>query len=184
MKFEETTLPGVVLVEPDVHRDDRGFFLEFFHERRYAEAGIEARFVQDNHSRSMKGTLRGLHLQHPHAQAKLVRVLSGSVFDVAVDVRVGSPHFGRWVGFELTAESQHQLWVPVGFAHGFAVTSDTADFEYKCTDFYAPDCELVVRWDDPAIGIEWPIDAPTLSPRDAGAPLLADLTERLPRYEG
>ncbi len=184
MKFEETTLPGVVLVEPDVYRDDRGFFLEFFHERRYAEAGIEARFVQDNHSRSMKGTLRGLHLQHPHAQAKLVRVLSGSVFDVAVDVRVGSPHFGRWVGFELTAESQHQLWVPAGFAHGFAVTSDTADFEYKCTDFYAPDCELVVRWDDPAIGIEWPIDAPTLSTRDAGAPLLADLTEKLPRYEG
>jgi len=184
VKFEETRLPGVVLVSPDVHRDPRGFFLESFHERKYAEAGIDARFVQDNHSRSAQGTLRGLHLQHPHAQAKLVRVLAGSVFDVAVDVRVGSPWFGQWVGYELTAESQQQLFVPTGFAHGFAVTSEGADFEYKCSDFYAPEYELVVRWDDPAIGIDWPIEQPTLSTRDAAAPLLEELTGKLPRYEG
>jgi len=184
VKFEPTRLPGVVLVKPDVHRDDRGFFLESFHERKYAGGGIDAHFVQDNHSRSAKGTLRGLHLQHPHAQAKLVRVLAGSVFDVAVDVRVGSPHFGQWVGADLTAENQHQLFVPAGFAHGFAVTSEHADFEYKCSDFYAPECELVVRWDDAAIGVDWPIETPALSGRDTDAPLLADLTSVLPTYEG
>ncbi len=184
MKVEETRLPGVVLVKPDVHRDPRGFFIETYHAERYAKAGLDARFVQDNHSRSAAGTLRGLHLQHPKAQAKLVRVLQGSVFDVAVDVRVGSPHFGQWVGAELTAENQHQLYVPAGFAHGFAVTSEFADFEYKCSDLYAPDCELVVRWDDPAIGIDWPIEAPTLSARDAEAAPLADLEASLPRYAG
>ena len=183
MKFTETRLRGVFLVEPVVHSDERGFFLESFHERTYADAGIEVHFVQDNHSRSGHGTLRGLHLQHPHGQAKLVRVLAGSVFDVAVDVRVGSPQFGQWVGFELTAESQHQLFVPAGFAHGFAVTSETADFEYKCSDFYEPSCEQVVRWDDPAIGIDWPLADPTLSARDAEARPLADLIDELPRYE-
>jgi len=182
MKFTETRLPGVILVEPTVHRDDRGFFLESFHARKYADAGIDVAFVQDNHSRSGRGTLRGLHLQHPHGQAKLVRVIQGSVFDVAVDVRVGSPHFGGWVGFELSAESQNQLFIPAGFAHGFAVTSDTADFEYKCSDFYTPTDEVVVRWDDPAIGIEWPVETPTLSARDARAPSLAELMDRLPRY--
>lgn len=184
MKFEPTRLPGVVLVKPDVHRDDRGFFVECYHERKYAEGGIGTRFIQDNHSRSGLGTLRGLHLQHPNAQAKLVRVATGSVFDVAVDVRVGSPTFGQWVGAELTAENQHQLFVPEGFAHGFAVTSETADFEYKCSDLYAPDSEVVVRWDDPAIGIDWPIETPVLSARDADAPLLADVSEHLPRYQG
>jgi dTDP-4-dehydrorhamnose 3,5-epimerase len=183
VKFEPTRLPGVIRIEPDVHRDARGFFLETYHAQKYAEAGIDVRFVQDNHSRSSRGTLRGLHLQHPRGQAKLVRVLEGTVFDVAVDVRVGSPHFGQWVGFELTAETQHQLFVPAGFAHGFAVTSERADFEYKCSDVYAPECELVVRWDDPAIGIDWPIEAPTLSARDAQAPLLADLTDGLPKFQ-
>jgi len=182
MKFTETRLPGVILVEPTVHRDDRGFFLESFHARKYADAGIDVTFVQDNHSRSGRGTLRGLHLQHPHGQAKLVRVIHGSVFDVAVDVRVGSPHFGQWVGFELSAESQNQLFIPAGFAHGFAVTSDTADFEYKCSDFYTPTAEIVVRWDDPAIGIEWPVEGPTLSARDAGAASLAELMDKLPRW--
>lgn len=184
MKFEATRLPGVVLVKPDVHRDERGFFLESYHEEKYRQGGIGARFVQDNHSRSVRGTLRGLHLQHPRAQAKLVRVLAGSVYDVAVDVRLGSPHFGRWVGVELTAANQHQLFVPEGFAHGFAVLSEVADFEYKCSDFYAPDCELVIRFDDPAIGIDWPGSAPTLSARDAEAPGLAELEAKLPRYRG
>ena len=183
MKSTETRLRGVFLVEPVVHRDARGFFLESFHEQKYARAGIDSHFVQDNHSRSGQGTLRGLHLQHPHGQAKLVRVLQGSVFDVAVDVRLGSPRFGEWVGVELSAESQHQLFVPAGFAHGFAVTSETAEFEYKCSEFYEPSAELVVRWDDPAIGIDWPIEDPTLSQRDAEASLLAELTEKLPRFE-
>ena len=182
MKSTETRLRGVFLVEPVVHRDARGFFLESFHEQKYARAGIDSHFVQDNHSRSGQGTLRGLHLQHPHGQAKLVRVLQGSVFDVAVDVRLGSPQFGEWVGVELSAESQHQLFVPAGFAHGFAVTSETAEFEYKCSEFYEPSAELVVRWDDPAIGIDWPIEDPTLSQRDAEASLLAELTEKLPRF--
>ena len=185
MKFTETRLPGVILVEPVVHRDDRGFFVETYQTQRYIEHGIDVTFVQDNHSRSGHGTLRGLHLQHPNAQAKLVRVIDGSVFDVAVDVRVGSPHFGEWVGVELTAESQHQLFVPAGFAHGFVVTSERADLEYKCSALYAPDCEHVVRWDDPAIGIEWPLDgAPTLSSRDAKAQPLDALKDVLPRYEG
>lgn len=182
MKFTQTRLSGVYLVEPVVHRDERGFFLESYHARKYAAAGIDVQFVQDNHSRSGYGTLRGLHLQHPHAQAKLVRVLEGSVFDVAVDVRVGSPQFGQWVGVELTAERQNQLFIPAGFAHGFAVTSERADFEYKCSDFYEPSAEVVLRWDDPAIGIEWPIERPTLSERDARAPVLAELMDKLPRY--
>ena len=181
MKFTPLAIPEVVLVEPDVHRDDRGFFLETYQARKYAQGGIDAVFVQDNHSRSVRGTLRGLHAQVEHAQGKLVRAVAGSVFDVAVDIRLGSPTFGRWVGVELTAESFRQLWIPPGFAHGFCVTSDVAEFEYKCTDFYVPQAEIVVAWNDPEIGIDWPVEAPLLSARDAAAPALATQRDRLPR---
>lgn len=180
MDFIETELPEVILVEPDVHRDDRGFFVETYHERRYAEGPVRARFVQDNHSRSMVRTLRGLHAQVDPGQGKLVRVIEGSIFDVAVDIRDGSPSFAKWVGVELSAENFRQLWIPPGFAHGFCVTSARAQVEYKCTEFYDPDHEIGIRWNDPAIGIEWPIDEPLLSAKDATAPLLAEIT-RLPR---
>ena len=168
-------LPEVLIVEPKIHRDARGFFAETYHARRYAESGITAAFVQDNHSRSQKGVLRGLHYQlRPHAQGKLVRVTSGRVFDVAVDMRRRSATFGRWFGVELSAQNHRQLWIPPGFAHGFLVLSDTADFLYKTTDFYAPQAEGSVRWDDPGIGIAWPDIgmAPQLSAKDQQAPLL------------
>ena len=184
MKFLQTELPGVVLVEPDVHRDGRGFFLEAYHARKYREGGIDAVFVQDNHSRSSRGILRGLHLQTRRPQGKLVRVVTGEVYDVAVDVRVGSPAFGRFVGVRLSAEDQRQLYIPPGFAHGFAVLSEEADFEYKCTDFYDPGGELSIAWNDPAIGIAWPLSAPSLSAKDAAARPLAELSEQLPRYIG
>lgn len=184
MNIETLSLPGVLLITPKVFGDARGFFVETFAAERYAEAGIDAPFVQDNLSRSPKGVLRGLHLQHPHGQGKLVQVVEGSVFDVAVDVRVGSPHFGKWVGAELSAENHCQLWVPPGFAHGFVVTSEHALFSYKCTDTYHPECELSVLWNDPAIGIEWPIDAPVLSDKDRAAKALADVDkEQLPRWQ-
>ena len=184
MEFKPLAIPEVVLVEPDVHRDDRGFFLETYQQRKYAPAGIDLDFVQDNHSRSTRGTLRGLHAQLVHPQGKLVRVVVGEVFDVAVDIRVGSPTYGRWVGETLSADNFKQLWVPPGFAHGFCVTSEIAEFEYKCTDFYHPEGEIVVAWNDPAIGIDWPIADPLLSGRDAAADPLAAHTEKLPRYEG
>ena len=184
MKFVPTELPGVVMVEPDVYRDGRGFFLESYHVRKYREAGIDAVFVQDNHSHSSRGILRGLHLQTRRPQGKLVRVVTGEVFDVAVDVRVGSPSFTRFVGVRLSADDQRQLYVPPGFAHGFVVLSEEADFEYKCTDFYDPGGELSIAWNDPDIGIPWPIESPSLSSRDAAAPRLAELTEQLPRYGG
>ena len=177
MKFTETDLPGVVLIEPRVFRDDRGFFMETWQARRFQEAGIDAAFVQDNFSRSSRGTLRGLHYQVKHAQGKLVRVVAGEVFDVAVDIRQSSPNFGRWTSAVLTSENKHQLWIPPGFAHGFLVLSEIAEFEYKCTDFYAPDFDRSIRWDDPAIGIEWPLrpgEAPLLSNKDATAPGLGD----------
>lgn len=184
MKVEELSLPGVLLITPKVFGDARGYFVETFASERYAEAGIALPFVQDNLSRSPKGVLRGLHLQHPHGQGKLVQVVEGSVFDVAVDVRVGSPKFGKWVGAELSAENHCQLWVPPGFAHGFVVTSDHALFSYKCTDTYHPESELSVLWNDPAIGIDWPVDAPVLSGKDAAASVLADVDEaRLPRWQ-
>lgn len=184
MKVEALSVPGVLLITPKVFGDARGFFVETYATERYVEAGIDATFVQDNLSRSLKGVLRGLHLQHPHGQGKLVQVVEGSVFDVAVDVRVGSPHFGKWVGVELSAENHCQLWIPPGFAHGFAVTSANALFSYKCTDTYHPECELSVKWDDPAIGIDWPLDAPVLSDKDSAASLLADVDEaRLPRWQ-
>ena len=183
IEVEETALPGVLVLRPTVHGDSRGWFKETFNAERYASAGIDAPFVQDNVSRSTQGTLRGLHLQEPHAQGKLVWAARGVVWDVAVDVRVGSPHFGRWVGVELDAEAHTQLWVPPGFAHGFCVVSDVAEFTYKCTDTYRPECERAIRWDDPAIGIDWPVSQPILSTRDQTAPLLAD-ADPLPTYSG
>jgi dTDP-4-dehydrorhamnose 3,5-epimerase len=176
MKIEETPLPGVLVIEPRAFGDARGVFFESFHAERYAAAGIAGPFVQDNVSRSTRGTLRGLHFQEPKSQGKLVFVTRGSVFDVAVDVRQGSPHFGKWFGTELSDENHRQLWVPPGFAHGFCVTSEIADFAYKCTDYYAPDCERSIRWDDPDLAIAWPIREPNLSPKDAAAPLLRDAT--------
>jgi dTDP-4-dehydrorhamnose 3,5-epimerase len=172
MKVLPTELPGVLIVEPRVFGDERGFFFEAYQAQRYAEAGIRGPFVQDNVSRSARSILRGLHYQHPHAQGKLVSVLAGSVFDVAVDVRRGSATFGKWVGVELSDQNRRQLWIPAGFAHGFCVTSESADFAYKCTDFYAPDCEHTILWNDPRIGIRWPVEQPRLSPKDAaGKPL-------------
>ena len=182
MTVTDTPLPGVKVVHPVVHRDDRGFFLETYHARRYAEGGIAAVFVQDNHSRSARGTLRGLHLQLTSPQAKLVRVVLGEIFDVAVDVRVGSPTFGRWFGAHLSHTNVAQLFVPEGFAHGFAVVSDVAEVEYKCSTFYDAADEIAIRFDDPAIGIAWPVTAPMLSRRDATAAPLADVMDRLPRF--
>jgi dTDP-4-dehydrorhamnose 3,5-epimerase len=181
MKISETALPGVLVVEPRVFSDDRGFFLETFHSERYTAAGIATTFVQDNLSRSTRGVLRGLHFQEPDAQGKLVQVTRGSVFDVVVDVRQGSPTFARWLGIELSGDSPKQLWIPAGYAHGFCVTSDTADFWYKCTTKYAPTSERSIRWNDPRIGIEWPIANPLLSAKDAEAPLL-DSAPVLPLY--
>jgi dTDP-4-dehydrorhamnose 3,5-epimerase len=183
LKITPTDLPEVVLVEPDVHRDARGFFLETWHARKYAEAGLDLTFVQDNHSRSARNTLRGLHVQLARPQGKLVRVTQGEIFDVAVDVRHGSPSFGRHVGVVLSADNFRQLWIPEGFAHGFCVLSETAEFQYKCTDFYDPTSEIVVAWNDPAIGIEWPIQEPLLSDRDrAGRPLADHASSALPSY--
>jgi dTDP-4-dehydrorhamnose 3,5-epimerase len=178
-------IPEVLLVEPRVFGDARGYFVETFSAARYAEAGVPGPFVQDNVSRSRRGVLRGLHLQHPHAQGKLVSVLEGEVFDVAVDVRVGSETFGRWVGEYLSAENHRQVYVPPGFAHGFVVTSDHALFSYKCTDYYHPETERTVRWDDPCIGVAWPVDAPIVSEKDrAGVPLAEVPEALLPRHAG
>jgi len=174
MHVVTTELPGVVVVEPKVWGDQRGFFLETFQAERYAEAGIRGPFVQDNWSRSVRGTLRGMHFQEPHAQGKLVQVVRGAVWDVAADVRRGSPTFGRWVGVELSEENKRQLWVPPGFAHGFVVLSEAADFFYKCTALYRPEAERAVVWNDPDLAIRWPIAEPLLSPKDAAAPRLAD----------
>jgi dTDP-4-dehydrorhamnose 3,5-epimerase len=168
-----------------VYGDARGFFMETWHQQRYAAAGLPASFVQDNLSWSKKGTLRGLHFQHPYAQGKLVFVLQGEVFDVAVDIRNGSPTFGQWVGVTLSADNKRQLYIPAGFAHGFCVTSETALFAYKCTDFYQPQAEGGIIWDDPELGIEWPIDTPLLSAKDRTYPRLTELPpERLPQYGG
>ena len=176
MIVTETALPGVKLIEPRVFGDDRGFFMESWNAVAFAANGLDLTFVQDNHSRSAKGVLRGLHYQWGSPQGKLVRVTSGAVFDVAVDVRRSSPHFGRWVGYELSDANKRMLWVPPGFAHGFLVLSDSADFLYKCTTLYDGLNDRGIRWDDPAIGIEWPDVGmtPQLSGKDAAAPLLAD----------
>ena len=175
MQFKETSLPGVLIVEPQVFGDDRGFFMETYHEAKFREGGIPQTFVQDNHSRSSRGVLRGLHYQVPKAQGKLVRVIRGSVFDVAVDIRKDSPHFGKWFGLELSEENKLQLWVPAGFAHGFAVLSDLADVTYKCTELYDAKGDRSILWNDPDIGIEWPVDAPLLSAKDAVAPRLREV---------
>ena len=176
MKMIETALPGVMLIEPKVFGDDRGFFLESWNAAAFAAAGLDIAFVQDNHSRSARGVLRGLHYQLGTPQGKLVRVTSGAVFDVAVDIRRSSPHFGRWVGYELSEANKRMLYVPSGFAHGFLVLSETADFLYKCTTLYNPPTDRGIRFDDPAIGIAWPDVgiAPMLSGKDAAAPMLAD----------
>jgi dTDP-4-dehydrorhamnose 3,5-epimerase len=181
MKVVATALPEVLIVEPQLFGDKRGFFLETYQLGRYVENGIASPFVQDNLSRSAYGVLRGLHLQNPLTQGKLVTVLRGKVLDVAVDVRVGSPNFGRHVAVELSEDNRRQLWVPRGFAHGFAVLSETADFFYKCDNPYSPRDEIVVRWDDPAIGIAWNIENPSLAARDAAAPRLTDVIN-LPIY--
>ncbi|MEK7990444.1 MAG: dTDP-4-dehydrorhamnose 3,5-epimerase [Thiotrichaceae bacterium] len=176
MKVTRLDIPEVVLIEPKVFGDERGFFLESFNAQRYAElVGIDANFVQDNHSRSAKNVLRGLHFQKQHPQGKLVQVSSGAVFDVAVDIRKDSPTFGQWVGATLTAEAHNQLYVPPGFAHGFCVLTDTADFHYKCTNYYHPEDEGSLIWNDPDIGIEWPINEPVLSGKDAQAGRLKEL---------
>ena len=171
MNVIETALPGVLLLEPKVFGDARGFFMESWNRQTFAERGLDLDFVQDNHSRSAKGVLRGLHYQINQPQGKLVRVTQGAVFDVAVDLHRASPHFGKWVGYELSAENQRMLWVPPGFAHGFLVLSDSADFMYKTTTYYAPQWDRGIRWDDPEIGIDWPLQgAPALSAKDQVLP--------------
>lgn len=176
MKVIATSIPEVLIIEPTFHGDARGFFYESFNLRSFeAATGLSPNFVQDNHSRSARGVLRGLHYQVRQAQGKLVRVVRGSAFDVAVDIRKGSPTFGRWVGVELSEDNHHQLWVPEGFAHGFVVTSESADFLYKATDYYAPQHERCIAWDDPEVGIEWPLlGPPSLSAKDAAGVRLAD----------
>ncbi len=183
MRFVQTDLPGVLVIEPDVYQDPRGFFLETYHAAKYRDGGIEAPFVQDNHSRSIRGTLRGLHLQPGRPQGKLIRVVEGEIYDVAVDVRRGSPTFGRWVAITLSAENFKQCYVPPGFAHGFCVLSQDAQVEYKCTDLYEPASEIGVAWNDPTLSIPWPIARPLLSDRDRRNPTLAALMERLPSTE-
>ena len=176
-------LPGLLLFEPRTYEDARGSFAELYVAERYEAAGLSAAFVQDNVSFSHRHVLRGLHFQHPHGQGKLVTVLGGEVFDVAVDVRSGSPTFGRWAAFSLSAANLRQLWIPPGFAHGFVVTGESAVVLYKVTAGYVPADECSIRWDDPAVGIRWPVATPTLSPRDAAAPLLADVdAARLPHW--
>jgi dTDP-4-dehydrorhamnose 3,5-epimerase len=175
MRFRATAIPDVIVVEPNVFGDERGFFMESWNARVFAQAGIDAAFVQDNHSRSRRGVLRGLHYQIREPQGKLVRVAAGEVYDVAVDLRRSSPTFGRAVGEVLSAENKRMLWIPAGFAHGFLVLSEVADFLYKATAYYAPEHERALKWDDPQLAIDWPLAgaAPTVSAKDAAAPLLA-----------
>ena len=183
MNVLETPIPGVLIIEPKLFGDARGFFVETYQSDRYAEIGIPPRFVQDNLSRSAKGVLRGLHFQNPNPQGKLVTVLQGAVLDVAVDVRAGSPTFGQHVAVELSHDNRRQFWVPRGFAHGFVVLSETADFFYKCDAFYQPADERVVQWNDPALAIDWGCAQPTLSERDKDGRPLSQMQAVLPRYE-
>jgi dTDP-4-dehydrorhamnose 3,5-epimerase len=177
-----TAIPDVLIIEPDVHADGRGFFLETYHAARYREHGVNGPFLQDNHSRSVGGTLRGLHFQLQHPQGKLIRAIEGEIFDVAVDVRRGSPTFGRWVAVTLSAANFRQVYVPPGFAHGFAVVSEIAQVEYKCTDVYDPASEMGIAWDDATLAIKWPVKDPVLSARDGRHPRLADVMDKLPVY--
>jgi len=172
MKFIETSLPGVILIEPRVYDDDRGFFMETYHSEKFSRGGITGTFVQDNHARSSKGVLRGLHYQIKHAQGKLMRAIVGEVYDVAVDIRRDSPHFGEWVGITLSAENKNQLYIPPGFAHGYYVLSDVAEIVYKCTDLYHPEYERGILWSDQEIGIDWPGRQPVLSDKDRQLPRL------------
>lgn len=184
MQVTETKIPGVYLIQPNVHQDPRGFFYESYHQGKFAEHGIRETFVQDNHSRSCKNTLRGLHYQLKHPQAKLCRVVRGEVLDVAVDIRVGSPYFGQWVSAILSGENKQQLLIPRGFAHGFVVRSETAEFLYKCSDFYYPEDENGVLWNDPGLGVPWNVTEPVLSAKDqAYLPLRKIAPELLPHYE-
>lgn len=185
MQVTPTEIPEVLLVEPKTFGDARGFFVETWHARRYAESGMAAAMVQDNMSRSVQGVLRGLHYQWPQPQAKLVYVLEGEILDVAVDVRVGSPTFGQAVSVALTAESKRQIYLPAGFAHGFCVLSPTAIVAYKCSEYYAPQYDRGIRWNDPQLAVDWPVKNPTLSEKDAKLPLLGDVPpELLPQYAG
>ena len=177
MKIIASDIPDVLIFEPDLYGDARGFFLETYQFQRYAAAGLRRPFVQDNLSRSTRGVLRGLHLQYPNSQGKLVTALRGRVLDVAVDVRVGSPHFGRHVAVELTEENRRQLWIPRGFAHGFMVLSEVAEFFYKCDEYYSPRDERSIRWDDRAIAIRWGLENPRLSAKDAEAPMLSEIVD-------
>ena len=177
------SIPDVLMIEPDVYGDARGFFMETWHKKKFAEQGVTAGFVQDNHSRSSQGVLRGLHYQLRQPQGKLVRVVNGEVFDVAVDIRKGSPSFGQWTGARLSGETHAMMYVPPGFAHGFCVLSERVDFLYKCTAFYDPEDEQGIAWDDPAIGIDWPGGPFQLSAKDQANLPLADMTDRLPDYE-
>jgi dTDP-4-dehydrorhamnose 3,5-epimerase len=182
VRVVQTELPGVLIVDPDVHSDPRGFFVETYQSENYGAHGIIGPFVQDNHSRSAGGTLRGLHLQLRRPQGKLVRVIEGEIYDVAVDVRRGSPTFSRWVAVVLSADNFRQCYIPPGFAHGFCVVSPVAQIEYKCTDLYDPEGELGIAWNDPALAIPWPVRAPLLSVRDQRQPTLAEVDDRLPAF--
>jgi len=184
MKVIDTRLPGCKVVEPAVFGDDRGFFFETWNAERYGQHGLPTKFVQSNVSSSARGVLRGLHYQWPHPQGKLVSVLEGEVYDVAVDIRHGSPTFGQWAAVILSAENKRQFWIPEGFAHGFAVVSERAVFSYLCTAAYDKAADAGVRWNDPAIGIDWPVGEPLLSPKDEAAPLLAEIAQdRLPAFD-
>lgn len=183
MQVTAAKIPGLLIIDPVVHGDARGFFVETYSRDRYAEAGVSGDFVQDNLSSSRRGILRGLHLQHPRGQGKLCSVIEGEVFDVAVDVRIGSPSFGKWEGVTLSSDNKRQLYIPPGFAHGLCIMSERALFSYKCTDFYSAENEIGVAWNDEDIGIEWPINAPLLSDKDRANPKLRDISpDRLPRY--
>jgi dTDP-4-dehydrorhamnose 3,5-epimerase len=179
MRVVQTDLPGVLIVEPDVHRDARGFFLETYHAAKFASAGLDVSFVQDNHSSSVQHTLRGLHAQRTRPQGKLVRAVEGEIWDVAVDLRPDAPTFGQWTATTLSADNFRQLYIPPGFAHGFCVLSLTAQVEYKCTTFYDPSDEIGIAYNDPDVAIRWPVAHPVLSERDKGHPRLAELRERL-----
>jgi dTDP-4-dehydrorhamnose 3,5-epimerase len=182
VKFAATEVPGVILIEPDVFRDTRGFFLETYHQKKYVEGGVPGTFVQDNHSRSVQGTLRGLHAQLRRPQGKLVRAVDGEMFDVAVDIRRGSPTFRRSVGVLLSGDNLRQLYIPPGFAHGFCVLSPSVHVEYKCTESYDPADEISILWNDPDLAIPWPITKPLVSAKDSQAPRLQDLLDRLPPF--
>ena len=182
MRFIETELKEVILIEPDVHEDRRGFFLELYHAQKYAGGGIPCQFLQDNYSRSVRGALRGLHYQLKNPQGKLIVVVEGAIFDVALDIRRGSPSFGKWHGVELSAENTRQLYIPPGFAHGFCVLSEMAGVVYKCTNFYSPEDERGIIWNDQAIGIVWPVENPLLSLKDQSYKSLAECAAELPLY--